>query len=112
MSTTDEFEAFALSPTANPCPAWCGQELGHPYDSELGGEVYRSHELSLGSVGDVQALVVADDTARSDESAPHVSGPKLMLWAPDAMQIRPDQAEQMAAMLVDAAARFRTIVGQ
>jgi hypothetical protein len=41
-------EEWAAAQPVGPCPFWCGLPAGHPWRSELGESLYRTHEYDCG----------------------------------------------------------------
>lgn len=79
-ATANGHRYSTTAPTIPPCPAWCDQGEGHPYDSEYdSGAVMRTHSLDFGGP-DTGASIIATAQALSESLPETVELEGIALW--------------------------------
>ncbi len=108
MDDDDYFVADLYEPSSVPCPEWCSLPDGHPYDPRFVEDepLHRAHERRFGIFVDVSASELALTLAGPAE----LLSDKAEIFVQQVETVTPDEAREMAAELVEAAAFRRTLV--
>lgn len=87
-----------------PCPSWCTRQPDHIFDVDPFGTLYRVHEWRLPVFGDLELLVLAEENIEDADTPVTLE----LFSRDDQTRLSADQARQLAAALLAAAALLET----